>query len=59
MSFANRMASDVGGDYFDIHVLDKQRVCVVIGDVTGHGVSSALVMAIGAGYFLSGVERRW
>ena len=56
VSFANRMASAVGGDYFDIHLLDKDRVCVVIGDVTGHGVSSALVMAMARAILYQGLK---
>ncbi len=46
VSFTNRMASAVGGDYFDVHVLDEDNICVIIGDVAGHGVGSALVMAM-------------
>jgi serine phosphatase RsbU (regulator of sigma subunit) len=46
LEYVNRMASDVGGDYFDLHWLDDNRLCLLIGDVTGHGVSSALVMAM-------------
>ena len=44
--FSNRMASAVGGDYFDTMLLDKDNLCIIIGDVSGHGVASALVMAI-------------
>ena len=39
----NEMATDVGGDYADIFELPNDRLLVVIGDVTGHGVSSALL----------------
>ena len=46
LSFSNKMASGVGGDYFDTMLLDKDNLCVIIGDVSGHGVASALVMAI-------------
>lgn len=46
LAFANRMASAVGGDYFDVLVPDNNTAWVIIGDVTGHGVSSALVMAM-------------
>ena len=44
--FSNKMASAVGGDYFDTLLLDEENLCVIIGDVSGHGVASALVMAI-------------
>lgn len=46
LCFANRMASAVGGDYFDTIMLDSDHLCIIIGDVSGHGVASALVMAI-------------
>ena len=46
ISLENRMASQVGGDYCDIQKMEDGRIFVLIGDVTGHGVSSALVMAM-------------
>ncbi|MFQ3639924.1 MAG: SpoIIE family protein phosphatase [Chloracidobacterium sp.] len=42
-------ASDVGGDYYDFFVLGPRRLAVAIGDVTGHGVSSGLLMALAKG----------
>ncbi|MDD3148048.1 MAG: SpoIIE family protein phosphatase [Candidatus Riflebacteria bacterium] len=41
----NLPASDLGGDYCDI-VQVGEKWLLVIGDVTGHGVSSALVTAM-------------
>jgi sigma-B regulation protein RsbU (phosphoserine phosphatase) len=38
-------ANQVGGDYYDYVELPDGRVAVVLGDVSGHGVSAALVMA--------------
>lgn len=38
-----RTATEVGGDYYDILKLDN-KVLIGIGDVTGHGLSSGLVM---------------
>ena len=42
----SRSSSELGGDYFDLQQLHDGRVLVLIGDVSGHGVPSALVMAM-------------
>lgn len=42
----NRMAADVGGDYADMFELPDQRYLIVLGDVTGHGVSSSILTAM-------------
>ncbi len=42
----NIAAADLGGDYCDVVPVDASRWLLVIGDVTGHGVSSALVTAM-------------
>jgi sigma-B regulation protein RsbU (phosphoserine phosphatase) len=34
----------VGGDYAKFHFLDKDRMVFIISDVTGHGVSAALLV---------------
>ena len=36
----------VGGDFFDFHVLDDERIGVFIADVSGHGVPSAIIAAM-------------
>lgn len=44
---------EVGGDYFDFVDLDRNRLGVVVGDVSGKGVSAAFYMAEVKGIFQS------
>lgn len=39
-------ARSIGGDFYDVIRLDENRVCFLIGDVTGKGVPAALFMAL-------------
>jgi sigma-B regulation protein RsbU (phosphoserine phosphatase) len=39
-------AREVGGDFYDFFMIDEDRVCFGIGDVSGKGVPSALFMAM-------------
>ena len=38
-------AKDVGGDFYNYQLLKDGRICVVIADVSGKGISSALMMS--------------
>jgi serine phosphatase RsbU (regulator of sigma subunit)/predicted ester cyclase len=44
-----RPAREVGGDFYDFHLLSEDRVGLVIGDATGKGVPAALVMSTTCG----------
>ena len=44
---------ETGGDYFDFFTMPDGCVCVCIGDVSGHGFDSALVMALTRAYVRS------
>lgn len=39
-------AREVGGDFYDFHFVDHDKLCACIGDVSGKGVPSALFMAM-------------
>ena len=38
--------ADLGGDYLDYFDIDAENFGVILGDVAGHGVGAALIMAI-------------
>ncbi len=39
-------AKEVGGDFYDFFQINEDRLCFVIGDVSGKGVPAALFMAV-------------
>jgi phosphoserine phosphatase RsbU/P len=39
-------AQDVGGDLYDFFLLDNNRICFIIGDVSDKGIPAALFMAM-------------
>jgi serine phosphatase RsbU (regulator of sigma subunit)/predicted ester cyclase len=44
-----RPAREVGGDFYDFHLLSEGRLGLVVGDATGKGVPAALVMSTTCG----------
>ncbi len=46
-------ATEVGGDYYDLVILKNGKQCILIGDVSGKGISAAFYMAQLKGVVLS------
>ncbi len=55
---ANRMCGDVGGDFYDFIPLNQDQSAIVLGDVVGHGVQAALIMAVIKGFLQSDTQDR-
>ncbi len=47
---ASRPATATGGDYFDFIATPQGHLLVVVGDVTGHGIGPAMLMADARAY---------
>ena len=51
-------AREVGGDFYDFFLLDDERLCFAIGDVSGKGIPASLFMALTKTMFRASGERR-
>jgi serine phosphatase RsbU (regulator of sigma subunit) len=48
-----KTATEVGGDYYDFHVHLDGTLTVIIGDATGHGMQSGMMVSIIKSLFMS------
>ncbi len=39
-------ALDIGGDFYNLFQINDNQVCIVLGDVSGHGISAALLTSM-------------
>ncbi len=47
---------EVGGDYYDVQALDDNRIAILFGDVSGHGLAAAFITGILKTTFASWTE---
>jgi len=52
----NRMVQAVGGDFYDFIRINEEQIVLLVGDVVGHGVRAAMVMARIMGCLHSSVD---
>jgi serine phosphatase RsbU (regulator of sigma subunit) len=52
-----RAATEVGGDYYDFIEMADGRVCVAVGDATGHGMAAGLVVGMVKMGLINGLQR--
>ena len=58
MAARYRPAEHVGGDFYDFMHLGPEQIGLLIGDVIGHGINSALVMALLLGHLRANRPQR-
>lgn len=51
IAFFTISASELAGDYHDYVELDDGRISIILGDVSGHGISASLAMAMAKATF--------
>jgi len=44
-------ADEVGGDYYDFRLINDHRLLFCLGDVSGHGIASGLVVSVAKTFF--------
>ena len=52
-----RAATEVGGDYYDFIEMADGRICVAVGDATGHGMAAGLVVGMVKMGLINGLQR--
>jgi serine phosphatase RsbU (regulator of sigma subunit) len=52
-----RTATEVGGDYYDFIEMTDDRICVAVGDATGHGMAAGLVVGMVKMGLIHGLHR--
>jgi serine phosphatase RsbU (regulator of sigma subunit) len=55
--FKMEPATEVGGDYYDYSISDSNKLSLVIGDATNHGMKAGMMVSIMKSLFMSHIEQ--
>lgn len=58
IAVAMRTATEVGGDYYDVHGSGRGPLTVVVGDATGHGAAAGTMVTVAKSLFSASAEPR-
>ncbi|MCX7820685.1 MAG: fused response regulator/phosphatase [Brevinematales bacterium] len=56
LSYYNKMSNMIGGDFFTIRRLTDNKIGVLMGDISGHGIPAALLMLVFKNAVLEAME---
>ncbi len=48
-----KTATEVGGDYYDFHIKPDGTLTILVGDATGHGIMSGMMVSIMKSFFIA------
>ncbi|WP_159455509.1 SpoIIE family protein phosphatase [Pseudobacteriovorax antillogorgiicola] len=48
-AYCSRTADSIGGDFLGIKITEQNEAFIIIGDVTGHGIESAMLSVVASG----------
>ena len=52
-----KTATEVGGDYYDFNIDKEGTLTIVVGDATGHGMMSGMMVSIMKSFFISNQKK--
>ncbi|URA10149.1 fused response regulator/phosphatase [Thermospira aquatica] len=56
IAYYNKMSNIIGGDFFTLRRIDKDRIGVLLGDISGHGIPAALLMLVFRNAVIESIE---
>lgn len=57
LTYFNKMSNTIGGDYFTIRRLTENKIGILMGDISGHGIPAALLMLVFKNAVIEAMEK--